>query len=352
MQTLTMLYIIGLGLSSIEDISLTGLNAVKKCSHIFLDAYTSILTHGIEDVSKVCGKEVKLADREFVEQDESIISLSKDEDVAFLVVGDPLGATTHTDLIIRAIQANIQYKVIHNASILTGVGCCGLQLYRYGETVSIPIWDELGSPESFYTKIMDNYGRGLHTLCLLDIKVKERSVENLLRDRKIYEPPRYMCCSEAAYQILEAGARIRQRLKKAKEQGEELDDCTPLPKCFLHPDCLAVCIARVGAADQSIVVTTMGLLRTTLENATHPLLTALGAPLHSLVIPGKLHPLEEELLLARGWAPKEVLEGTATSLPFVFPPGAENNLLVQEELKMAAKAMFARHDKLVDEATG
>ena len=40
-------------------------------------------------------------------------------------------------------------KVIHNASIMNAVGACGLQLYRYGEAVSIVfftglcLWGEL-----------------------------------------------------------------------------------------------------------------------------------------------------------------------------------------------------------------
>ena len=91
-----MLYIIGLGLSTIEDISVSGLSALKKCKHVFVDAYTSILTHGLEKISDFCGKDVKSADREFTEQDSQIISLAKSDDVAFLVVGDPLCATTHT----------------------------------------------------------------------------------------------------------------------------------------------------------------------------------------------------------------------------------------------------------------
>ncbi len=91
-----MLYIIGLGLSTIEDISVSGLNAIKTCDHVFIDAYTSILTHGIERISEFCGKDVKSADREFTEQNPLMISLAKNETVAFLVVGDPLGATTHT----------------------------------------------------------------------------------------------------------------------------------------------------------------------------------------------------------------------------------------------------------------
>lgn len=61
--------------------------------------------------------------------------------------------------------------MIHNTGIMTAVASCGLQLYRMGETVSIPLWVEYYHPESFYSKIVANFVRGLHTLCLLDIKV-------------------------------------------------------------------------------------------------------------------------------------------------------------------------------------
>jgi diphthine synthase len=36
-----------------------------------------------------------------------------------------------------------------------------------------------------------------------DIKVKEQSEENMLRGRKIYEPPRYMTIAQCIEQILE-----------------------------------------------------------------------------------------------------------------------------------------------------
>ena len=42
-------------------------------------------------------------------------------------------ATTHTDLQLRARSLGIEVRVVHNASIITAVGVCGLQLYRYGE---------------------------------------------------------------------------------------------------------------------------------------------------------------------------------------------------------------------------
>ena len=90
-------------------------------------------------------------------------------------------ATTHTDLVLRARQRNIRVEVIHNASILNAAGCCGLQLYRFGQTVSLVFWTDTWRPDSYYDKIKQNRDVGLHTLCLLDIKIKEQSEENLLR---------------------------------------------------------------------------------------------------------------------------------------------------------------------------
>lgn len=114
---------------------------------------------------------------------DEILDASLTQDVAFLVVGDPFGATTHSDLMLRARERRVQVQTVHNASIINAVGCTGLQLYRFGETVSIPFWTDSWKPDSFFDKILDNRTRGMHTLCLLDIKIKERSVENMMSGR-------------------------------------------------------------------------------------------------------------------------------------------------------------------------
>lgn len=109
-----------------------------------------------------------LADRELVESGaDEILRDAANVDVALLVVGDPFGATTHTDFIIRAKEQNIKFQVIHNASIMNAVGCCGLQLYSFGETISIPYWSDSWQPDSFYDKIQVNVANNFHTLCLL-----------------------------------------------------------------------------------------------------------------------------------------------------------------------------------------
>ena len=127
-----------------------------------------------------------------------MIEQAKTTNVSFLVVGDPFCATTHTDLYLRCIEQGVTVKVIHNASIVNAMGCCGLQVYRFGEIVSIPFFTEKWRPYSFYDKIKQNVERGLHTLALLDIKVKEPTLESLAKGKPVYMPPRYMSTKVAA----------------------------------------------------------------------------------------------------------------------------------------------------------
>ena len=187
-------------------------------------------------------------------------------DVSFLVVGDPFGATTHTDLELRARQQNIPVHIIHNASIMNAVGCAGLQLYRYGEAVSIVFFTETWRPDSFYDKIASNRRMGLHTLCLLDIKVKEPSLESLARGKKVYEPPRFMSIRTAVEQLLEIEG------KRAEGAYGE--------------DTMCVGVARVGSDSQKIVA---GPMKSLLE-------VDFGPPLHSLIIAGETHAIEDEIL--------------------------------------------------------
>lgn len=64
---------------------------------------------------------------------------------------------------------------------MNAVAACGLALYNFGQTISIPYFTDSWRPESWLERIEENNKLGLHTLCLLDIKVKEPSEENLAR---------------------------------------------------------------------------------------------------------------------------------------------------------------------------
>lgn len=261
-------YLVGLGLFNEKDITVRGLEVVRACSKVYLEAYTAILMVDHTKLAEFYGREVILADRECVEQqcEELFLEAAREQDIALLVVGDPFGATTHTDLVTRCKQKNIPVKVIHNASIMNAAGCCGLQLYNFGRTVSIVFFTESWRPDSFYEKIKSNKAAGLHTLCLLDIKVKEQSIENLIKGRKIFEPPRYMTVNQCATQLIEVEEKYKEGVCGA--------------------DALAVGLARVGSEDQRIVYGTLGELAT----------VDFGGPLHSLVLVGETDEIEREVL--------------------------------------------------------
>ena len=80
-----------------------------------------------------------------------------------------ISATTHMDIVLRAKQMKIPVEVIHNASIMNTIGCCGLQLYSFGPAVTVVFFEKNWRPDSFYDKIKLNKSHGFHTLCLLGI---------------------------------------------------------------------------------------------------------------------------------------------------------------------------------------
>lgn len=158
-------------------------------------------------------------------------------------------------------------QTVPNASILSGIGATGLQLYNFGQTVSMVFFLDNWRPSSFYDRIKENRDIGLHTLVLLDIKVKEQSLENMARGRRIYEPPRYMTVGQCASQMLEV----------EEERGEGV----------YGPDSLAIGAARVGGKEEKYVSGTLKQLCDADE--------ALGPPLHSLVLLGRRgHELERD----------------------------------------------------------
>lgn len=115
-----MLYLIGLGLGDERDITVKGLEIVKRCvvsffcsfahpaevdwlmkqsgcrcnscDKVFLEAYTSVLGVDRNRLEAFYGREVLEADRDLVEQGaDAILQPAKTSDVAFLVVGDVFG---------------------------------------------------------------------------------------------------------------------------------------------------------------------------------------------------------------------------------------------------------------------
>ena len=237
-----MLYFVGTGLSP-DSLSLRALKIIEKCSKIFLDGYTSILV-SFEEMKSLLedtlnGREIIQADRDTVERNDHIIlDEARDHDVAFLVIGDAMCATTHSDLFLRARQQGIAVQVIPNASIINAISACGVEMYKVGRTISVPFFTETWRPMSFMDKVLVNNIAGLHSLMLMDIKTKELNIELYKRGVERYDPPTYMLCNTCCKQICEA-----------------LD--TPEFIGKMSKDNLAVCLMRVGTNSERYICSTI-----------------------------------------------------------------------------------------------
>lgn len=191
-----MLYLIGLGLNA-HSISKEGMTILKTCKKIYLENYTVDFPYPLAELEDVIDKKLHLADREKVESLE-IVDEAKKMDVALLIYGSPLTATTHISLIQEAKVVRIKYKIIYNASIIDAVAETGLQLYKFGKIASIPKWNPKKNftPDSFMEIIQQNISMNAHSLILCDIgldfqealKQLEKSAENYkieLKEKKI-----------------------------------------------------------------------------------------------------------------------------------------------------------------------
>jgi diphthine synthase len=169
-----MFYLIGLGLRP-EHLTLEAKSIIEKSDLAFVEAYTSKFSTGsIAELEALAGKPLKKLGRKEVEEGfAQMLAAAKSNNVALLVFGNPLTATTHIQLLIDAKKAGIKYKFVPGISITNMLALTGLDEYRFGRTVTIVSPKENYEPDSFYAQIEKNLKSGLHTLCLLDIEAEE-----------------------------------------------------------------------------------------------------------------------------------------------------------------------------------
>ena len=241
-----MLYIIGIGLGNEKDITLAGLEAIKKCSKVYLEYYTSMMKASKEQLEQLYQKEIILANRSMIEnQSQQLLDQASMQDIAILVIGDPLSATTHSGLVLEAKKQNIKVKVIHNASVLNAVGSTGLQLYKFGKVSSIP-FHETDVP---YQNLELNKQVGLHSLFLLDL-------------------------DPANHKAMSAAQAAKILLSLEEKHGKQI----------ISPLTTAIVCARLGTDDELIFAGPLSAISQ----------KDFGNPLHSLIIPGEMHFLEED----------------------------------------------------------
>lgn len=164
------LWLIGLGPGDLSAMTTAAIEAAKSCEYRFLEGYTALLPPNEEQKLTTLVGDHELIMRPGVENPDQLLELASKSAVALMIVGDPLQATTHVDLQLRAKSAGINCHVIHGISITTIVtGAVGLQSYRFGRQVTLayPYGEYLAT--SPFELILENLQRDLHSLVLLDL---------------------------------------------------------------------------------------------------------------------------------------------------------------------------------------
>ncbi len=169
-----MLYIIGLGLNE-KGISKQGMLILEKCHKVYLEGYTVDFPYKIDDLR--LGKKIKILERGEVESNQ-LIKEAKGRNIALLVYGSPLFATTHMSLVLDAKSQKINVEVIYSSSVFDAVAETGLQLYKFGKIASMP---DLEKGESDFLKyVKENQSINAHSLILIDIGMSfKKAVEKL-----------------------------------------------------------------------------------------------------------------------------------------------------------------------------
>lgn len=260
------LVFVGLGLHDDMGISVRGLDEVRSADVIFMELYTSLLPEfSLQRFEKSSGKTVNLVARTDMEEEEGrvILKAAENHKVVLLVPGDPLIATTHVSLRIKAQKSGVPTRVVHGASVLSAaIGLSGLHNYKFGKSVTVPFPNETPS-DTPYTVILQNKKLGLHTLCLLDINVVEA---------------RFLSIHDALSELLKIEEK---RKKSAVTKGS-----------------LAIGIARAGSNCPTVRA---GLVSELLG-------IDFGEPPYTLIFPGNLHFMEAEALTVLAGAPKDSTE--------------------------------------------
>ena len=252
-----MLFIIGLGLWNEKDISMKGYETVLKADEVYVEFYTSKLCgSNLKKLKKFFKKEIVKLDRKDLEDYcDLILEKAKDKDIAILVPGDPVIATTHIALMIEAQKIGVEVKIIHASSIISAVcALTGLHSYKFGKSATISYPYKNMVSRTPITTIKDNRNINAHTLLYLDLHPKPMTINE--------------------------GIKIL----------EQVDDG------FLN-NCYAVGVARAGSDFPTVKCDKIKKLKK----------FEFGPPLHALVVLSpKLHFLEYEFLRTFASAPRSL----------------------------------------------
>ena len=261
------LVFIGLGLNNEYDLTLKGLEKARKADKVYIELYTNPMPNlSIKNLEKMVGKKIVILRRKDLEEkaEEVLIKKAEKNNVALIVPGDPMIATTHVWIRLEAEKKGIKTEVIHAPSIYSAApSIIGLQIYKFGKTVTIPFPKENYRPKTPYEVIKENFTRGLHTLVLLDVDA---------------EKGRWMSIKEGLEYLLNIEEEEKSKI--------------------VTPEKLVVGLAGLGSEKPIVKADSISSILN-FDFKIYP---------QTIIFPSKLHFIEVEALHLLANAPKEVLK--------------------------------------------
>jgi diphthine synthase len=253
-----MLWFVGTGINGYLGLSIAALDVLKKCDIVYVERFTSALSgDDLRGLNSIVEMDAKLVQRWFVEDGREILEAARTKDVALVTYGDPLIATTHSELRSRAAKNSIGTAVLHAASgIGSIIGEAGLHVYKFGRIVTM--MSELQSALSVYNTIFENLLAGSHTLVLTEYSHHNNNDES--------KEPFFLDPSSVCKMLLDV------------EQDQK-------HKIF-SDDTFVVVASRVGMQDQKII---SGKVKSLMGRD-------FGNGPHSVIVTGALHFTETEAL--------------------------------------------------------
>ncbi len=244
---------VGLGLGA-KGITLEGVEEMMASDVIYLEYYTT--PHEpqlLKQVQASTGKSFTIVDRQFVEDGTRVLSEAAAKKVVLAVLGDPMIATTHNELRVRAIRQGTETRVVHSATIASAAASAsGLHSYKFSRTVTVTR-EAVGKLTQAYQVLHENLLEGAHTLLLLEYDV------------------------QSGQGVTPADAMAGLLLAEANFKRGVVNEGT-----------FAILVSRLGREDAGLAAGNFAELSR----------REVGGPPHCLIVPGRLHFTEFEAISA------------------------------------------------------
>jgi diphthine synthase len=250
-----MLWFVGTGINGYRGLSIAALEVLKKCDIVYIERFTSALSEvDIQGLNSLLQMHTKPVQRWFVEDGRDLLEEARSKDVALVTYGDPLIATTHSELYSRAAKNSIKTGILHSASGITSIiGESGLHVYKFGRMTTM--MSELHSAVTVYNTVFQNLLAGSHTLILTEYSHNDENNE-----------PFFLDPSSVFKMLLDA------------EQAHKHE--------IFSGDTFSVVASRVGMKDQKII---SGKVKSLMK-------VEFGIGPHSVIVTGALHFTETQAL--------------------------------------------------------